>query len=259
MTIKTCTTGSRAKALAFLATLVIGAPAFADTHEWTYTGATGPTHWSDEDPTFVACAPGADHHQSPINIEHAAVKDLPPIQFGYKPTALKVTDTGHSFQVNAADGSGGITIGDDHYDLVQFHFHQPSEERVHGHRDAMVVHLVHKNAKGELAVVAVLIRSGHANAFLKPIFDNFPPKGTPEKDVAGATVDLGNLLPRAQGYYTFIGSLTTPPCSEGVRWFVLKTPVEASAAQIHAFALRYGKNARPTQPLNGRTVEETKD
>ena len=121
----------------------------------------------------------------------------------------------------------------------------------------MVAHLVHRNAKGELAVVAVLIRKGNENAFLKPLFDSFPPSGTPETSVAGATLELGKFLPKQQGYYTFEGSLTTPPCSEHVRWFVLKMPVQASAGQIVQFAARYPDNARPTQPLNGRTLEQT--
>ena len=204
--------------------------------------------------SFATCSIGK--HQSPINIEKAVVKDLPELKFDYKDTALKVTDTGHSFQVNAASGSGGITVGEDHYDLLQVHFHEPSEERVHGEHYSMVAHIVHKNAKGELAVVAVLIRKGKANAFLKSIFDNFPAKGTAETDVAGKSVNIGNLLPQHRGYYTFDGSLTTPPCSENVRWFVLKTPVEASEAQLKQFEARYSHNNRPTQPLNGRVIEE---
>jgi carbonic anhydrase len=169
-----------------------------------------------------------------------------------------VTDTGHSFQVNAQSGSGGFTFGDDHYEFVQVHFHEPSEERVHGKPYSMVAHIVHKNARGELAVVAVLIRTGKANEFLKPIFDNIPAKGAAETDVAGKTVNIGKFLPEQRGYYTFEGSLTTPPCSENVRWFVLKTPVEASEAQVNVFKARYAHDNRPTQPLNGRVIEETK-
>ena len=223
---------------------------------WSYSGETGPEHWGSEDPSFTTCSIGK--HQSPINIEKAVVKDLPELKFDYKDTALKVTDTGHSFQINAADGSGGLTVGDRHYDFVQVHFHEPSEERVHGKHYSMVAHIVHKNAKGELAVVAVLIRTGKTNEFLKPIFDNFPAKGAAETDVAGKTVNMGNFLPEHQGYYTFDGSLTTPPCSENVRWFVLKTPVEVSEAQLKQFEARYAHNVRPTQPLNGRVIEETK-
>jgi carbonic anhydrase len=232
----------------------------ADPHgaHWSYSGATGPEHWADEDPAFATC--GTGHRQSPIDIEAAQRdKSLAPIAFAYRPTPLTVTDTGHGFQVNAAAGSGGITVGADHYELVQFHFHRPSEERLQGRRYSMVAHLVHRNDKGELAVVAVLIHKGAENAFLKPVFDNFPAKGTAEKSVAGATVDLGGFLPATHGYFTFDGSLTTPPCSEHVRWFVLKSAVEASPEQIARFAARYPMNARPTQPLNDRTVEQTAD
>jgi carbonic anhydrase len=129
---------------------------------------------------------------------------------------------------------------------------------VHGKQYSMVAHLVHKNAKGELAVVAVLIRTGKTNEFLQPIFDDFPAKGSAERVVAGKTVNVARLLPEHHGYYTFTGSLTTPPCSEGVRWFVLKAPVEASVAQLTEFRARYTHNNRPTQPLNARVVEETK-
>ena len=226
---------------------------------WTYAGASGPAHWAEEDAAFAACGSGPARHQSPINIDGAVREDLPPIEFDYRPSPLKITDTGHSFQVNVAPGSGGITIAGEHYDLVQFHFHRPSEETFQGHHYSMVAHLVHKNAKGELAVVAVQIRKGQENAFLKPIFDNFPAKGTPEKSVAGASVDLGTFVPGKHGYYTYEGSLTTPPCSEGVRWFELKTAVEASAAQLQEFAVRYPHNARPTQALNGRSVAQSKD
>ena len=226
---------------------------------WSYAGASGPEHWAEEDAAFAACGSGAERHQSPINIDSATRKDLPPIEFDYRPGPLAVTDTGHSFQVNVAPGSGGITIAGEHYDLVQFHFHRPSEETFQGHHYSMVAHLVHKNAKGELAVVAVQIRKGQENAFLKPIFDNFPARGTQEKSVAGASVDLGTFVPAKHGYYTYEGSLTTPPCSEGVRWFELKTAVEASAAQLQEFAARYPHNARPTQALNGRSVAQSKD
>jgi carbonic anhydrase len=161
--------------------------------------------------------------------------------------------------VNAAPGSGGITVGGEHYDLVQFHFHRPSEESIDGRRYSMVAHLVHKNAKGELAVVAVLIRKGESNQFLKAVFDNFPASGKQESSVAGTTVNLNELIPSKHGYFTFDGSLTTPPCSESVRWFVLKSAVEASPGQISQFASRYPHNARPVQPLNGRVIEETKN
>src|SRR5262249_3194974 len=141
------------RAMTLLSVLVLGTATLAvaeDSHtaHWSYTGETGPTHWASEDPAFAAC--GSGKHQSPIDIEQAASEELPPIEFAYRPIPLPVTDTGHSFQVNAPAGSGGITVGGDRYELVQFHFHRPSEERIHGKRDSMVAHLVHKNAKGEL-------------------------------------------------------------------------------------------------------------
>jgi carbonic anhydrase len=231
--------------------------ASADTHHWTYSGAHGPTHWASEDPAFAACR--IDKVQSPIDIENATRKSLPPIEFSYKPIPLEVTDTGHSMQVNAPKGSGGITVGEDHYALTQFHFHRPSEERIRGQRYSMVAHLVHISDKGEVAVVAVLLQGLKVgpNPLLKQVFDNFPPSGQQENSVAGATLDLTQLLPSPQGYYTFEGSLTTPPCTGHVRWFVLKKPLQVAAGQIGQFAVRYPDNARPTQPRNGRTILET--
>ena len=223
---------------------------------WSYKGESGPQHWAALDPAYATC--GTGKRQSPIDIEAATSKALPAVEFAYQPVPLIVNDNGHTFQVNAPAGSGGITVGGEHYDLVQFHFHHPSEERIHGRRYSMVTHLVHKNAKGELAVVAVLVRQGASNAFLKPVFDNFPASGTAQSSVAGATLNLNDLLPTAHAYYTFEGSLTTPPCSESVRWIVLKSAVEASPAQVAQFAARYPLNARPVQPLNDREVDEAK-
>jgi carbonic anhydrase len=241
------------------AALSAGAASYGDepTPHWGYSGATGPEHWASEDPSFATC--GSGKHQSPIDIEHAVVAPLPPIQFAYQPIPMTITDTGHSFQVNAPAGSGGITVGGARYELVQFHFHRPSEEEIHGHRQAMVAHLVHRNANGELAVVAVLIRKGASNAFLGSVFQHFPPQGTAEASVPGAMLNLGEFLPQQRGYYTFDGSLTTPPCTEHVRWFVLKSPVQASAEQLQQFAARYPHDARPVQSLNDRTVEETRN
>jgi carbonic anhydrase len=225
-------------------------------HHWTYSGETGPAHWGSEDPAFATC--GLGKAQSPIDIEKTKKLDLPPLEFSYQPTALRVTDTGHSMQLNYQPGSR-VTVGGTSYELVQIHFHKPSEEHVRGKPYAMVAHLVHKNEQGDLAVVAVLMRAGATNAFLKPIFDNFPAPGQQESVVAGQTVSAQAFLPAARGYYSFDGSLTTPPCSEHVKWFVLKSPVEISEAQINQFGSRYAKNARPVQPLNGRTVLESKN
>jgi carbonic anhydrase len=240
-----------------LTTASAAAQAGEPSAHWSYSGASGPEHWAAEDPSFAIC--GTGQHQSPIDIKKAVAEPLPAIEFAYQAIPLKVTDTGHSFQVNVPAGSGGIRVGGEHYDLVQFHFHRPSEERIQGDAYPMVAHLVHKSAKGGLAVVAVLIRTGETNTLLKSVFDHFPSEGTKETSVPGATLNLNELLPRQRGYYTFDGSLTTPPCTEHVRWFVLKSPAQASAAQVEQFAARYPNNARPVQPLNDRTVAKTSD
>jgi len=244
-------------AMVVAAGAVSGASA-ADTqpHHWSYSGATGPEHWAAEDEAYSTCSIGKG--QSPVNIEKTEIRDLPPIEFDYRPTTLRVTDTGHSMQVNYEPGSA-ITVNGERYELVQIHFHTPSEERVHGRAYSMNAHLVHKNAKGELAVVAVLLKQGKTNAFLKPIFDNFPAAGTTESSVAGGSLNAAEFLPARHGYYTYDGSLTTPPCSEHVRWFILKTPMEISTAQIEQFSKHYPRNARPVQPLNGRIILATRD
>jgi len=223
---------------------------------WSYGGSTGPAHWGSEDPAYAAC--GVGERQSPIDIKEAERADLPPIEFNYQPIPLVVTDTGFTMQVNVPAGSGGITVGKDHYDLVQFHFHRPSEEKIRGQRYALVVHLVHKSAEGKLAVVAVLFSRGKGNPVLKQVLENLPSPGQKEKAVPGAMLNLAQLLPLARGYYTFDGSLTIPPCSEGVRWFVLKRVMQAKSGEILLFASRYPDNARPTQPTHGRQVEQTR-
>jgi carbonic anhydrase len=140
---------------------------------------------------------------------------------------------------------------------VQFHFHRPSEERVNGRQYDMVAHLVHKDVDGKLAVVAVLLDRGSAQAIVQAVWNNLPLEKGDEVH-AGTRIDLSQLLPEDKRYYTYMGSLTTPPCSEGVRWFVLKTPMTLAASELTAFAKLYPMNARPTQPLNGRAVEATR-
>jgi carbonic anhydrase len=243
-------------AVALLSAII--APVYADgpPPAWSYGGSTGPAHWGSEDPAYASC--GVGQRQSPIDIKKAEPADLPPLEFAYQPIPLVVTDTGFTMQVNVPPGSGGITVGKDHYELVQFHFHRPSEEKIRGQRYALVVHLVHKSADGKLAVVAVLFSSGKGNPLLKQVLENMPAPGEKQKALAGATLDLAQLLPSARGYYTFEGSLTIPPCSEGVRWFVLKRIMQAKRGQILLFATRYADNARPTQPSHGREIQQTK-
>jgi carbonic anhydrase len=223
-------------------------------HEWTYEGAEGPKRWGDLKPGFATCK--LEHKQSPIDIRDPKKTSLPPIQFDYKASPLKIINNGHTIQVNYAPGSF-IAVGDKRYELRQFHFHHPSEEHIDGKAYDMVIHLVHADPDGHLAVVAVLLHKGSANPVIQKLWENLPQAEGKEQAVSGVEVNAAALLPEPLGYYTFEGSLTTPPCTEQVTWFVLKTPLDLSAQQVAAFAKLYPHNARPTQPLNGRVVAET--
>ena len=242
-------------ALCIVGTLGHTAAAQAEGEHWTYGGHEGPAKWGSLDPEFATCKLGKT--QSPIDIHGAKHSDLPAIQFAYKPSPLKVIDNGHTIQVNYAPGSS-IDVGGTRYELVQFHFHKPSEEKINGQSHAMVAHLVHKGADGKLAVVAVLLDAGGASALIDTIWTHLPKEKEKEVLVENVTIDATELLPAKKGYYTFQGSLTTPPCSEDVRWFVLKTPLKITGNEIAAFGKIYPMNARPTQPLNGRELKETK-
>ncbi|MDM0117271.1 carbonic anhydrase family protein [Variovorax sp. J22R133] len=220
---------------------------------WGYKGHGSANHWAQLDKSFVTCKLG--RLQSPINIDTTAAQRTPdakPIGFAYAAGTAEVINTGHTVQVNLPEGGSALIDGVD-YKLLQFHFHTPSEEMINGKRFPLVAHLVHKNAQGELAVVAVLFKVGKENAVLKPVFDALPGKeGQSHK--LDAAFDASGMLPPNRAFYAFLGSLTTPPCSEEVRWQVLKTPVEVSTAQLAAFRKLYRMNARPVQPLNGRKV-----
>ena len=229
--------------------------AFGEAPHWSYGPHGGPAEWGDLQKDFATCKLGKV--QSPIDIRGAKTADLPAIKFDYKPVPLRVIDNGHTIQVNYAKGSS-IDVGGTRYELVQFHFHKPSEEKVNGKAYAMVVHLVHTGADGKLAVVGVLLDKGGASALIDSIWKNLPKEKGKESLVGTVDIDATKLLPEDRGYYTFQGSLTTPPCSEGVRWFVLKTPVKIADAEIAAFGKIYSTNARPTQPLNDRAIQATK-
>lgn len=219
---------------------------------WGYEGKAGAAHWGSLEPGFALCKDGKA--QSPINIvtTQAAKAALTPIGIGYQATAGEVINNGHTIQVNLND-AGNASFGHSPYKLLQFHFHSPSEEQIDGKHFPMVAHFVHKNAEGKLAVVAVLFKQGKENTALKAVFNQLPAH---EGDkVALASIDPAAVLPESLDYYGFEGSLTTPPCSEGVRWQVLKTPMELSAAQISAFKKLYKMNARPVQPLHGRKIQ----
>jgi len=236
-----------------IAALVINA-AVAQEHvgpHWTYEGKDGPDHWAELDKAFMTCQQG--HRQSPIDIRAATPADLPPIQFAYRPTPLHIVNNGHTIQVNYAPGSF-ITVADKQYQLTQFHFHHPAEERINGKGFEMVAHLVHASADGALAVVAVLLDPGAEDPAIASLWRHLPDHEGPEQKLEDVQVDVRGLLPQDHGYYTFAGSLTTPPCTENVTWFVLKTPKRISQAQADLFGKIYPRDSRPTQPLFGRPV-----
>jgi len=224
-------------------------------HEWGYSGSEGPSHWGELSPEFAACKTG--HRQSPVNIVGAQSADLPPIQFEYKPGALHIINNGHTIEINYGPGSF-IKIGDKRYELKQFHFHHPSEETIKGKRFPMEVHLVHSDADGHLAVVSVLLEEGSANPLVETLWGLAPKTASPEKTHDNLQINAADLLPANLSYFTFAGSLTTPPCTEGVSWLVLKTPVTISNRQVATFAGIYPYDERPIQPLYGRTVLESK-
>jgi carbonic anhydrase len=219
---------------------------------WDYGGADGPDAWGRL-PESSKCATG--QRQSPIDIRGGIAVDLEPIQFDYHGSAFSVIDNGHTVQVDVAPGNS-ITITGRRYELVQFHFHRPSEERINGRQYDMVVHLVHKDAQGHVAIVAVLLDRGSAQPIVQTVWNNLPlEKGD---EVRGGTpIDLAQLLPADKRYYTYMGSLTTPPCSEGVLWMVMKQPVPISPEQVAIFSRLYPMNARPIQQADGRLIKES--
>lgn len=232
------------------------APAAAPSHgpHWGYSGEDGPEHWGDLDPSFAVCKTGK--RQSPIDIK-GAKKDpsLAPVQVDYKPSPLKIIDNGHTIRIDPAPGSS-VTVNGKTFPLAQYHFHLPSEEEIGGKRYAMVIHFVNQSPDGAV-VLGVLVKSGAENPVIRKIWDNLPKTVGAANEVASISVNPADLLPADRNYYNFDGSLTIPPCSEGLNWFVMKTPIEMSAAQIAAFAKIYPMNARPLQPANGREIKES--
>jgi carbonic anhydrase len=241
------------------ATVGHGAPTAGGEHggevHWSYEGEGGPQNWGKLKPDFNVCAIGK--RQSPINIEESATLRGPaePIQFDYQPSSATVVNNGHTIQVDVA-GDNSITVRGTNYRLLQFHFHHPSEERVNYRSFSMVAHLVHRNAEGQLAVVAVLLDPGEANPLINKVWTYMPLDTNDRVRMPAGLLNLNELLPRDQRYYQFIGSLTTPPCTEGVLWMVLKQPVALSREQLRLFAQLFPNNARPVQPVNGRAVRD---
>ncbi len=240
------------------------APAPADP-AWGYEEvATGPANWGKLSAKFVACAEGTS--QSPIDIVDSSPATLPVFRAVYAPSQLRivhhehmsdVVNTGHSIQVNYPQGDT-LVLGEDVYALAQYHFHSPSEHTVKGKQYPMEMHLVHKSADGRLAVVAVLIEEGAHNAAFDPVWANLPKQKGVETHLEHVLVDMDDLLPADRSTYRYEGSLTTPPCSEGVMWMIFRTPVQLSPEQVATFRAVMLGNNRPVQALHGRKVATDK-
>jgi len=226
--------------------------------QWSYEGNGAPEYWAELDEEFATC--GSGREQSPVDIPLEAPVNGEGLAFAYQETAVNILNNGHAIQVNYAAGSS-VEIDDGTYDLAQFHFHGPSEHTLTGSNTALEMHLVHVNAEGGLAVVGVMIEAGDENAAYAPVFDNIPVEAGGARIVDGTSVNAIDLLPSDRSYYRYEGSLTTPPCSEGVKWHVLSHPVTLSADQIAAFTDIMEDGNRPVQPLNERefiVVETTR-
>jgi carbonic anhydrase len=222
---------------------------------WSYEGEYGPENWARVKPEFNVCAIGK--RQSPVHIQETGTLQGPaePLVFDYRPSGGTVVNNGHTIQVDLEPGNT-LSVRGSTYQLLQFHFHHPSEEKVNHKGFSMVAHLVHKNFEGQLAVVAVLIDPGAANDMIHKVWTHMPLDSGDRVRLPPGLIDVRALLPADQRYYQFIGSLTTPPCTEGVLWNVLKSPMTVSREQLRLFAQLFPNNARPVQALNGRVVRE---
>ena len=227
---------------------------------WGYEGKDGPEYWPKLNPAYAACGQGKS--QSPINITQTAAGDAKAWKLNYKSTSLKIAhhehvtdivDNGHTIQVSV-DGGSTLTTDRSVYSLKQFHFHTPSEHTIDGSHFPMEMHFVHQSADGKFAVVAALIQEGSENENLAKIIAHLPKAKGDSAHLPEVKLDLVFHLPATTASYTYMGSLTTPPCTEEVEWLVFRDPIPASKAQIEAFASRLSPSNRPTQPLNGRII-----
>jgi carbonic anhydrase len=240
--------------LAGFAAAAFAASAFAaEGAHWGYEGEAGPAHWGDLSPENALCASG--RNQAPIDIAGARHATAQPLHPRYATGSEQIVNNGHTVQVDFRPGNTLVVDGAT-FTLRQMHFHAPSENTIAGRSFPMEAHFVHADAEGHLLVLALMFKEGPANPALAKIWAAMPAKEGPAVALADVVTPM-QLMPAAMGHYRFSGSLTTPPCSEGVRWLVLKKPVSASAAQIHAFEHAVGHhNNRPVQALNGRVVTD---
>ncbi|MFH1872318.1 MAG: carbonic anhydrase family protein [Pseudomonadota bacterium] len=230
------------------------APAAPKRIEWAYEGEGGPSHWARLRSDYAAC--GSGKRQSPIDIRDGIAVNLESIKFDYRLAQFRITDIGHTVQVRLAPGQG-LTVMGKRYELQQLQFHRPAEERINGRSYDMSAHLVHRNEEGQIAVVAVLFEKGSEHPLIQTLWNNLPLEPGVEF-VSEDAIDANSLLPENRAYWTYMGSLTMPPCTEGVLWMVLKQPAQVGAEQLAIFSRVFRSNARPVQATNGRLIKESR-
>jgi carbonic anhydrase len=221
---------------------------------WSYGGAGGPDQWAALQPEYKLCAEG--NRQSPIDIRETIKVDLTPIEFAYRPSQFRIIDTGRTLLVAVSENR--FSLLGKRYELVQIQFHQPSEERIDGKGFAMAAHLVHRSDDNKLAIVAVMLEQGAEHPLIQTLWNHLPLERNEDVYPPGVAIDLNQLLPEKKQHFAYMGSLTTPPCTEGVLWLVMKNPVQVSAEQIAIFSRLYQNNARPLQPSFGRLIKESR-
>ncbi len=219
--------------------------------KWGYWEDNGPEVWGQLSPCYCLCSEGKS--QSPVNITNAQKEKLPEISFNYQPTALKILNNGNGIEIQYDEGSW-IEIEGIEYKLQQFHFHSPSEHTLENKSFDMELHLVHKSNEGTIAVIGVMLKEGEKNEAFSPVWQNLPMNAGEIRNIPDESINVDDMLPVPRFSYRYDGSLTTPPCSEGVKWIVLTTPIEMSETQIKAFRSIIHNNNRPIQPINGRRL-----
>ena len=232
---------------------VLGGCASSPSHpHWGYSGESGPKYWADLAADYKLCREGKN--QSPVNLQNPMKAELGGLKLSYQSSATEILNNGHTIQVNIAEGSQLLVDGKS-FKLKQFHFHTPSENLILGQSFPMEVHFVHADVAGNLAVVAVMFNEGAEHEVIKQLWSKMPGKPGTKQALSGIGNAYAKLFPENGAYYRYNGSLTTPPCTEGVRWFVVNQPVAISKAQVEQFlkVMRQSNN-RPVQPLNARVI-----
>lgn len=222
---------------------------------WTYEGKNGPNEWMNINGEYEACGKGV--LQSPININTKSTnpnEELEKVKIDYQETIFNITNNGYTIEAKAIKDSNSLYINNNSYELIKMHFHTPSEHELNGNSYSMEGHLVHENSEEDIAVIGFFVKEGKENNALENLWTKLPKKSSNQNTLLKATINLEQLLPDEIKVYQYVGSLTTPPCTEGVQWFVLEKPIEMSKEQIQKFKNIFPQNNRPVQPLNNRDI-----